>query len=247
MASSSESSHANNVANFDELISFTIGYGTTYNPSKTSIKVAGLQTVSTNSKTVSNAVNAALPAYRNAVDAREAAFLPLSKLIRRVLNFLKSTDTTDQVDESANTLVRKIIGTRATPKKTDAEKEVLAAEGKEVKEISSSQMGYDNRIDNLDKLIKMLSSITLYAPNEADLKVSALTALYLDLKAKNLAVASTFIPLSNARIARNDVMYKDNIGLYDIAADVKLYVKSVFGATSPQYKQISGLKFTKPR
>lgn len=247
MSSITESSHANNVANFEELISYAIGYGAIYNPPKLSIKIAGLQNILNNSKTVSNAVNAALPAYRNAVDAREAAFLPLSKLIRRVMNFLKATDTTEQVDDSANTLVRKIIGTRATAKKTDAEKQILAAEGKEVKEISSSQMGYDNRLDNLDKLIKMLSSIPLYAPNEADLKVTALTALYLDLKAKNLAVATSFITLSNTRIARNDVMYKVNVGLYDISSDVKLYIKSVFGATSPQYKQISGLKFTKPR
>ncbi len=34
--------------------------------------------------------------------------------------------------------------------------------------------------------------------------------------------------------------------LVETAFDVKKYVKSVFGATSPQYKQISSLEFTKP-
>jgi len=29
--------------------------------------------------------------------------------------------------------------------------------------------------------------------------------------------------------------------------DVKTYIKSVFGATSPQYKKISKIKFTNPR
>ena len=33
----------------------------------------------------------------------------------------------------------------------------------------------------------------------------------------------------------------------NIAIDVKKYVKAIFGATSPQYKQISGIKFTKPK
>ena len=136
-------------------------------------------------------------------------------------------------------------GRRATAKKTEEEKKVAADAGKEIVEISTSQMSYDSRLDNFDKLIKLLSSVSQYAPNEADLKITALTALYTDLKAKNLAVINAETPLNNARISRNDVMYKDNVGLVDVAADVKTYIKSVYGATSPQYKTVSSLKFTK--
>jgi len=67
--------------------------------------------------------------------------------------------------------------------------------------------------------------------------------LLADLKAKNTAVINATTALSNARIARDKVMYSDDIGLIDIARDVKQYVKSLFGASSPQYKQISGLEF----
>ena len=108
-------------------------------------------------------------------------------------------------------------------------------------------MSFDSRIDNFDKLIKLLTSVTLYAPNEADLKVAALTAVLSDLKAKNLAVTNAEVPLNNARISRNDILYKANTGLVDTALDVKTYIKSVYGATSPQYKKISKIKFTKPR
>ena len=247
MASTTETGHAKNVANFDDLISFATGYGTAFNPSKPSIKLTALQTLSTSAKNAINAVNAALPAYSNAVAAREAAFEPLNKLITRVNNALKATDTTEQVDESAKTLVRKIQGTRATAKKTDEEKAAEKAAGKETKEISSSQMSYDSRLDNFDKLIKLLSSIPLYAPNEAELKVTALITLYNDLRNKNAAVMTATAPLSNARILRNDIMYKDNTGICDIAIDVKTYIKSLYGASSPQYKQVSGLKFTKVR
>ena len=247
MASTSETGHAKNVANFDELTSFATGYGTAYNPSKASIKITALQALSASAKNAINAVNAAEPAYKNAVAAREAAFVPLSKLVTRVMNALKATDTTVEVDDSAKTLVRKIQGVRATAKKTEEEKKALAAAGKEVVEISASQMSYDSRIDNFDKLIKLLASVALYTPNEADLKATALTTLYNDLKLKNTAVINATTPLSNARIARNEILYKDNTGLYDTAIDVKTYVKSVFGASSPQYKQVSGLKFTKAR
>jgi len=243
MASTSETGHARNVANFDELISFVTGYGTAYNPSKATIKLAALQTLAASAKNAINAVNAALPAYSNAVAAREVAFLPLSKLSTRILNALKATDTTTQVDESATTLIRKIQGKRATPKLTGEEKAAAKAAGTETKEVSSSQMSYDSRLDSLDKLLKLLSSITLYVPNEADLKVTALTTLYTDLKTKNAAVIAATTPLSNARISRNDILYKANTGLVDIASDTKTYLKSIYGATSPQYKQVSKLAF----
>jgi hypothetical protein len=74
-----------------------------------------------------------------------------------------------------------------------------------------------------------------------------LTATLNDLKAKNSAVIAAEIPLNNARIARNDIMYKPNKGMVDVALDVKTYIKSIFGGSSPQYKKISKIKFTKPR
>jgi hypothetical protein len=35
--------------------------------------------------------------------------------------------------------------------------------------------------------------------------------------------------------------------LVDTAFDVKKYIKSVYGATSPQYKQISSIPFSRPK
>jgi hypothetical protein len=245
MASTTEQGHNRNAVNFDKLIINCTSYGATYNPSKASLKIAALQAQATSAKNSLTTVNALTPAYKNAVSARVAAFKPLDKLITRANNALKASDTTKEVIDSAQTIVRKLQGRRATPKKTEEEKKVAADAGKEIIEISTSQMGYDSRLDNFDKLIKLLSSVAAYVPNEADLKITALTALYTDLKAKNLAVINAETPLSNARIARNTAMYKDNVGLVDVATDVKTYIKSVYGATSAQYKQVSSLKFTK--
>ena len=245
MASTSELGHNRNAINFDTLIINCISYGTVYNPSKASLKIIALQAQSTLAKNSITAINSLTPAYKNAVSARVSAFKPFDKLITRVNNALKASDTSQQVDESAQTIIRKLQGRRATPKKTEEQKKTASEAGIEIVEISTSQMSYDSRLDNLDKLIKLLASVPQYAPNEVDLKVTALTALYNDLKAKNLAVINTEVPLNNARIARNDIMYKENIGLVDIALDIKTYIKSVYGATSPQFKQISGLKFSK--
>jgi hypothetical protein len=118
MASTSETGHAKNVANFDELISYVTGYGTAYNPSKPSIKLAALQALAANAKNAIAAMHAAQPGYTNAVAARDASFKPLSKFTTRVINALKATDTTDRLDETAKSIARKIQGGWLTPKLT---------------------------------------------------------------------------------------------------------------------------------
>ena len=245
MASTSEQGHNRNAVNFDNLIIICTSYGATYNPNKAAIKIPAMQAQAITVKNSVAGMNNLVPAYKIAVDARIAAFKPLDKIITRANNALKASDTTKEIINTAQTIVRKLQGRRATPKKTEEQKKAAADAGKEIVEISTSQMSYDSRIDNLDKLIKLLLSVAAYAPNETELKVAALTALYTDLKAKNLAVVNAETLLSNARVARNITMYKDDIGLVDVANDVKTYVKSVFGATSPQYKQVCALKFVK--
>ena len=245
MASTSETGQATNVANFETLISFITAFGTVYNPSKNRLTIPELQKILSEAKASLNTVNVAFSAHSNASAARESAFEPLSKLITRANNALKATDTTTQVDDSAKTLVRKLQGTRASAKLTDEEKKALEAEGKSTTQISTSQMGFTDRLENFDKFITLLSSIPDYAPNEEDLKIPSLSASLDDLKAKNSAVLPTEVQLSNARIARNEIQDRPLTGLADLAFDAKVYIKSVFGATSPQYKQISKLAFVK--
>jgi hypothetical protein len=150
-------------------------------------------------------------------------------------------DTSQQVDDNARTISRKIQGIRAKAKLTDEEKMSLEAEGKTVTEISASQTSFDLRLENFDRLIKLLSTIPLYAPNENDLKVASLTDLYKDLAGKNAAVIAAAVVLSNARIARNKTFYKPDTGLVDIALAVKAYVRSLFGSDNPNFRQVSGI------
>lgn len=221
MASTSEQGHNRNAANFDKLIAHCVAYGTAYNPSKTALKILALQAQATAARKSLTAINILTPAYKNAVAARIAAFKPLDKLVTRLSNALKASDITPEVNDAATTIIRKLKGRRATPKKTDEEKKTAADAGNEITENSTSQLSYDNRVDNLDKLIKMLASIPQYGPNEAELKTTALITLYNDLKAKNTAVTAADIPLNNARITRNNLLYKEATGLVDTATTIK--------------------------
>jgi hypothetical protein len=241
MANISETGHSKNVANFEKLTTNVTGFGTVFNPSKESIQLPALNNLLGAAKSAINDVNSAEAIWKNAINAREFVFSPLSKLITRVNNSLKASGSSSLVDETAMTLIRKLQGRRATPKMTEEEKLAAEAEGKTVKESSSSQMSFDSRLDFLDKLIKLLASVPEYAPNEPELAVDGLTTLYNDLSSKNLDVVTAAVPLTNARIVRDQVLYTPLTGVIDISVDVKTYVKSVFGATSPQYKAISGL------
>jgi hypothetical protein len=245
MASTSETGHAKNVANFEDLISFCTGYGATYNPSKASIKLPALNTLFTSAKNSLTAINTALPPSTNAINAREIVFKPLSKLITRVVNSVDASSVPKQVVADVKTIARKLQGKRASDKLPVTIPNPAAPEEESPKSASASQMSFDSRIENMDKLIQLLATQPGYAPNETDVKVATLTTLLADMRTKNTGAINALTPLSNARIARNTLLYAIGTGLVDVAGEVKKYVKSVFGGTSPQYKQVSGLKFTK--
>jgi hypothetical protein len=243
MSKVNESGHAKNVANFEESINSIVAFGTRYVPSRESIMLLALQKILTDAKKSIADYNVFLSPYKIAVAERETAFQPLSKLTTRLLNSLKATDTTVQMDETAQTLARKIKGERASAIRavtTPAEGDTNVPD---TKQISASQTSFDNRIDNFDKLIIHLENIPQYKPNEDELKPAALRVYYNDLVDKNKNAKLADVALSNARIARDKVLYEPLTGLTDVAFDTKVYIKSAFGAISPEYKQVAGIDF----
>jgi hypothetical protein len=104
-------------------------------------------------------------------------------------------------------------------------------------------MGFEDRINHFQELIQLLESQPAYAPNETDLQTTALNTLLTNMQTKNSAAITSYVPLDNKRIARDNVLYNDTTGLVERALDVKKYVKSAFGAESTQYDQIKGLQF----
>jgi hypothetical protein len=245
MANSSEAGHHKNVANFNTLISRCNGYGGIYNPSNQSITISELTLLHKLALESIDKVSLLTPTFNIAKAARFTLFKPLDKLITRVTNSLKSISPSAKTTENVISISRKIKGQRVSAKLSDEELKLKESEGIKIQQNSTNQTDFDSRIENFGKLINQLAAIVEYKPNEKELQVESLTALLNDLILKNNAAKETETPVINARIARNEIMYKSETGLVDIAFNTKNYVKSVFGATSPQYKQISGLKFKK--
>ncbi|TYA56802.1 hypothetical protein [Formosa maritima] len=242
MASTSEVGHAKNVANFQDLIAFVNGYGATYNPSKNSLKLPQLEALYTQaSASLDNVVNKNTE-YNNAVNNRVEAFADLRPLSTRLVNALEATNASKEKIDDAKGFNRKIQGKRASKKEEPVDPNQPAP-----KTISSSQQSYDQQIQHFEGMISVLASEPSYTPNETELQVATLQTKLQTLKDTNAQVSKAYAEVSNSRLERNKILYSDDKGLVDTAGEVKKYVKSVYGATSPEFGQIKGIAFKKEK
>jgi len=237
MASTSETGHAKNVANFKDLIAVCTGLGAAYNPGKASIKPDALNSKFNAADESIKNLNRLSPVLTNAVNEREKLFAPLRQLAARINSAVASSDAPANALADVKTFTRKLQGRRAVPKKDNPEG---------AGNISVSQLSYDSRLENLGKLTELLGSLPGYTPNEPELAVAGLRALLLDLEKANTDVMNSITPVANARAVRNTELYHLQTGLIKVAADVKAYIKSVFTMKSPQFKQVASLQFRKP-
>ena len=242
MASTSEVGHAKNVANFQDLIEFVTGYGATYNPSKSSLKLAQLVALKATAEAKLTDVISKNTNYNNKVNERMVAFSNLKSLSTRLVNALQTTDATTATINDAKTFNRKMQGKKASASQTPTDPNAPAPAT-----ISTSQQSYDQLIQHLAGLKSVLEEEPSYTPNEAELQVATIDAKIADLTAKNTAVSTAYTNISNSRISRNETLYTSDNGIFETASEVKKYIKSVFGASSPQYNQVSGIKFSKPK
>ena len=138
----------------------------------------------------------------------------------------------------AKSLNRTIQGNH---KKTEAPIE----EGKETpKTVSTSRQSYTQQAENFGILLQLLFTIPAYNPNEDELKLINLNTYKDSLVSSTQSVDQTEAELNNKLIERDQVLYAEGTGLYSIAQNVKKYVKSLYGAGSPEYTNVSSIEFT---
>ena len=238
MASTSETGHTKNVAHFQDLIAYCQAYKEKYNPANPRLKLVELQKYYLAAKEKLQAVAAAKAAFDKATDERRIAFTDLKPLATRIVNSFAISGADAFSIDNAKSINKKLQGRRKTVS-IDNSTEKTATH----KRISTSQQSYDQLIDHFANLIEVLAQHTIYNPNEKELKVTSLKVKLQDLQAKNTQLINAYILYSNAMMNRNNTLYDPLTGLVKISRQVKQYIKSVFGAKSPQYQQIRTLEF----
>lgn len=182
MVSTSETGHAKNVANLEDLISFCTGYNTAYNPSKNAIAITSLNTLHMDAQAAINGVTASKNSFDSVTGARQVAFAPLKALATRVINALEATDAPATVVKDAPSTAN----CRANAPRPAPQSPLPTTNPKQ------------------------------YPPHT----------------------------YSNAMITRDKLLYIQPDNLVDTTL-VKKYVKSLFGTTSLEYRQVHGLQFKK--
>ena len=237
MPSTSETGHAKNVANLQKLTEQVTVY-TLYNPPVDNLKLANLTALYTAASTKLNEVEDKRNANKNAITIRQSAFENLKSTCTKIINHLEIYGLPQGTIDQAKSLNRTIQGGQKKAATTPEE-------GKEeTKTVSTSRQSYTQQADNFGILLQLLGTITEYNPNENDLKLANLNTYKDSLVSSTQTVDQTEAELNNKLIERDQILYADGTGLYSIAQNVKKYVKSLYGATSPEYTNVSSIEFT---
>ena len=242
-----ESGHGKNVDNFGKLISLVESVGTDYNPANTILKKTALDTMYTNIKSDKQLVIDSITPYKTDIGDRVVDFSGVGPLSTRILGATKSLQLSDETIAEVKAFVRKIRGERAVPlpkPATDATNTTTPSEeGTDLNTHSVSQRSYTNIVDHMSGINSTLTADAKYIPNETDLTNTYVATFIAKLQQDNKNCDTSFYTLYNARSKRNKGLYTPDTGMLDVAAAVKEYFKSAFGASSSLYRQITKIQF----
>ena len=237
MPSTSEVGHAKNAANLQKLTEQVTVY-TLYNPPVENLTIVSLQTLYTTASAKLTEVEDKRHANKNAIALRQTAFENLKPTCTKIINHLDILGLTQGTLDQAKSLNRVIQGGQ---KKTTTPPDENGETGNTV---STSRQSYTQMADNFGTLLQLLATLPTYDPNEDDLKLTNLTTYQASLMSATQSVDQTEAELNIKLIERDNILYADGTGLYTVAQNVKKYVKSLYGATSPEYANVSDIEFT---
>ncbi len=238
-----ETGHAKNVANFATLIAFCTGYGADYDPTNAMIDLAALNTALTAAQASLADVQAKVAPWKDKVAERENIFAGVRPRTTQLLAAFDACGAAENKVDNVKTYHRQVHGRRATAlPPDDPDTPQNEAQG-----YSVSHQSYVQVAEAFNQIVAILDGEPLYNPNETHLTIATNQALFSAMKTANSQVVNEAVPLSNSRIGRNELLYDNDDSLIERADLVKKYVKSVYGASSAQYAQVSGLAFTRPR
>lgn len=254
--STSETGHQRNLTNLEKLLISMINLGSAFNPTRPELQISGLQQLYQEAKMVLSQMAEREVVDKNASNTRSQAFKNLRPLVTRIINNMIANGLPEKAIEDARAIQRRMNGLRAgkklngtsnteppvetedSPTESSNDNDVQAS-----KTISVSRQSVDLLVEYLAKLVLLLQQNSNYNSNEAELQIGNLQMHVEHLRYLNTQAINAQIELEAVRIRRDAILYDKVNGLVARAKQVKSYIKAVFGSTSPQYKQISGLYF----
>ncbi len=245
--STNQTGHEQNVFSLGVVLDRIATYHQNYNPPRDELSITSLMQLKNMGENAIALVTSVENVYRKANIERTMAFDALDSLITRVIFELRNSGASSLIIAQAEAIVRDLRGKRGSGKSSQKEGSLAGESGIETKIVTLYKGSIDSRIENFNKLVRLLSIVDAYRPNETELSVTGLNAKLMELKTLHNTLIASDAALDSARWKRNAILYQPGTGLVDRALAVQIYVKSVFGAMSLKYKEISSVVFSKAR
>ncbi len=240
MHSTSEVGHSRNVANLQKLTEQVTVY-TLYNPPVPNLTVANLQSLYSTATAKLSEVEDKRNAKKNAIAMRKTAFENLKPICTGIINRLEILgllpDTLDQA-KSLNYAIQGGNKKKTALKNSEDDQSSISSP------ISTSRQSFNQQAENFGILLQLLETIPSYSPEEDEVKLVNLKPYQESLVNITQVIDQTEAEFNIKLIERDQVLYAEETGLYSIAQNVKKYVKSLYGATSPEYTTVSSITFT---
>jgi hypothetical protein len=235
--------HVKNVEAFEKLIGICNSFGAAYKPAKASIKLPVINTLLANARQSLDQLKSAQVAFVNTGNTRAASVESVRKLATRIINALEATDAGSKTIDDGRLIVRRIAGRPVMQRESVPGENVREATAFK----SRSHRDATSTIDSFALLVQTVTAETNYKPLEPELQAATLGTTLTTVREQQRLAVQAATALTTARIIRDKVLYNDATSLINSSAAIKKYVKSVFGPTSDQYKQVSAVKIIKYR
>jgi len=223
------------VATLEQLLGICNAHGASYTPSKASIQPTALRSLLELAQQKTEAVNVTRSVYALAVNARQQSFAGLPKLAAQITRIAAASEASLRDKEDARMVRRKFYSVRK--KKSEVMADTQAGKAPAPKGArSTSSLDRGSMMENFQYLIQLVQNIPGYNPSEVEFKVETLKSVLGDLRTRCQAVAKAATDVSNARIARDQVIFGPD-GVVESSSAARDYIRGKFGVVSRQTQQ----------
>lgn len=219
----------NKVAALDKVLGTCNALGASYTPSKASLKPTALKALLELAQEKQKAVIVTHSAHAVALNARAECFVDLPKLATRIVRLAQASGLSKKDKEELQMIKRRMFST--AKRNVDAQPGEPAGTVEEKPSRSSSKRDKLNMLESFELLIEVLSRLSAYNPVEPEFRVTALKARLEQCKAACDLVSTKSIALSNARMARNEIIFGPG-GVVESTQQALDYIRGKFGHTS---------------
>ena len=249
-----ETGHYKNVANFKKLCSHLQSLPE-YNPPRDALKPVQMLAQHDAAEQMMTSLHTATTAEKTAAKARAVRFTKLPRFTTRLLAEFEAAVPDAIGLAQARHHLAKIQGVRIGKKPKNAEAkpatetpvaatgEGTPAETQTPKSNSASQRSFDAVLDHFDKLLTVIEGEPGYQSARAEMQPIGLRTFWETAKQTNRTAVDANVVATRMRNLRNELLYKEVTGVIAVALAAKKSVLSVYEATSPEYKQVRGIRF----